>query len=57
MPVVLSVLLVGRLSTWYLVTLSLTAFGVGLNLAIIAREVSTATSMLHVKCVFSFPRD
>lgn len=44
MSVDLSVLLVGRLSIWYLVTLTLGAFNVGLNLAIIAREVNTATS-------------
>lgn len=57
MAVALSMSLIGRLSLQYLVNPSFSDFGVGLSLVIIAREVSTASSMLHVKFVFSFPRD
>lgn len=57
MAVAPSMSLIGRLSLHYLVNPSFGDFGVGLSLAIIAREVSTATSMLHVKLMFSFPRD
>lgn len=57
MAVALSMSLIGRLSLQYLVNPSFIDFGVGLSLVIIAREVSTATSMLHIKLVFSFPGD